>query len=70
MSLETSAGKLSRAAESFRHVWRQVRTDWRDAQAAAFEQKYVTWLESCVKTALMSMGRMDATLAQARRDCG
>ena len=69
MSLKTSTARLNRAAKGFRHVWQQARSDWRDARALGFEEKYVMLLESCVRTALTALDHMDAILAHARRDC-
>ncbi|MGB2822954.1 MAG: hypothetical protein WBF17_18370 [Phycisphaerae bacterium] len=69
MSLKPSSGKLNRSAKSFRDAWQQARIYWRDQRAQAFEEKYVMWLESCVRTALGGMDHMDRMITEARRDC-
>jgi hypothetical protein len=35
-----------------------------------FEKRYLSQLESCIRSAMTAMEKMDAILAQARRDCG
>ena len=69
MSLKTSSAKLNDALKRFRYAWQSARRDWRDAQAVAFERKYVMLIESSIKSALSGVDHMDAVLTRARRDC-
>ena len=69
MSLKISSGKLSRATRDLLHVWQQTRSVWRDARAQGFDQKYITLIQACVRSAHSTMDHMDSLLAQAHRDC-
>ena len=70
MSLATSRARLQGALKELRAQWDQARTKWDDPMSREFEKRYLAPLEPIVRNTISAMDKMDAILAQARRDCG
>ncbi len=70
MSLATSRARLQGALKELNIRWGEVRLKWNDPVSQDFEKRYVATLEPRVRNTLGAMEKMDAMLAQARRDCG
>ncbi|MFA9479191.1 hypothetical protein ACERK3_12940 [Phycisphaerales bacterium AB-hyl4] len=69
MSMHAGRAKLHEAFKQLTRRWQQTQRDWQDPASRAFEQKYLTPLESDVRTVSTAMARMSESLQRARRDC-
>jgi hypothetical protein len=70
MSLATSRARLQGALKELRARWDEARARWDDPMSRDFEKRYLDPLEPTVRNTISAMEKMDAILAQARRDCG
>ncbi|MHC4429329.1 MAG: hypothetical protein ACYS0D_12135 [Planctomycetota bacterium] len=70
MSLATSRARLHGALKELRARWDQAKAKWDDPMSRDFEKRYLSPLEPRVRSTVTAMEKMDAILAQARRDCG
>ena len=53
------------------HVrWDEARAKWDDPMSRDFEARYLNLLEPRIRTVMTAMEKMEAVLAQVRRDCG
>jgi hypothetical protein len=69
MGLQESRGKLSRSLQDLTALWVSTRVHWSDANAEAFEEKYLKPLEMDVRVAASAMDEMASLLTKIRRDC-
>ena len=70
MSLTTSRARLQGALKELRARWDEAKAKWDDPMSREFEKRYLAPLEPVVRNTVSAMEKMDAILAQARRDCG
>lgn len=70
MSMGTSRARLAGAMKQLLVHWELVQAKWDDPVSADFEKKFVRTLEPRIRTAVVAMEKMEAVLAQVRRDCG
>ena len=70
MSLATSRARLQGALKELRARWDEAKAKWDDPMSREFEKRYLAPLEPTVRNTVSAMEKMDAILAQARRDCG
>ena len=69
MSLSGPRGMLMDAKTQYFREWARVREVWDDRNAEAFEQKYVSPVESHVRMATEAMEKLSAITERARRAC-
>jgi hypothetical protein len=69
MGVYEGRGQLSRALKDLKHRWLETKSSWDDANADAFEEKYLGPLEADMRTAVSAMDTMAVLLAQAHHDC-
>jgi hypothetical protein len=70
MGLYESRGGLTKAMSELLLRWRDTKTEWRDAVADRFEERYITPLERDLQHALGAMDQMASLLARIRSECG
>ena len=70
MSMGVSRARLAAATKELLVQWELVRAKWDDPVSASFESTFLKTLEPKVRTAAAAMEKMEAVLAQVRRDCG
>ena len=68
MSLGVGRKKLHEALRSLRVRHTEVRTEWDDQVARAFDRKYMDGLETRIGAAVTAMERMQELIEQARRE--
>jgi hypothetical protein len=49
--------------------WAETKSNWHDAQAAKFEEKFLFTLEQDLRSAFSAMDQMAVLIAQAKNDC-
>jgi len=69
MSLVESKSALSKAGRDLISRWADARANWSDAQADAFEKKYLLPLEDCLRSALSAIDQLNVVLQKIERDC-
>lgn len=69
MSLGVGRKKLHDALRTLRVRHTEVRREWDDRVARAFDAKFIDGLETRVSAAVSAMERMQEELDQARREC-
>ena len=69
MGVHEARGTLGKAFKELMNRWADVRANWDDAQAAAFEETYLRNLEADLRTAGGAMDQISQVLHQVRRDC-
>jgi hypothetical protein len=70
MSLATSRARLQGCIKELRFRWDETKAKWDDPMSREFEARYLNLLEPRIRTVMTAMEKMEAVLAQARRDCG
>lgn len=69
MGVYESRGLLSKAIKELMQRWNEVKTDWDDAAARAFEVNVLEPLQRDAKNAASVMDSATEVLAQVRREC-
>jgi hypothetical protein len=69
MSLVESKGALAKAGRDLFSKWQDARANWSDAQADAFEKKFLLPLEDSLRAALGAMDQLNVVLQKVERDC-
>jgi uncharacterized protein YukE len=69
MGVHEARGTLAKAFKELMNRWADVRANWDDAQAEAFEETYLRNLEADLRTAGGAMDQIGQVLHQVRRDC-
>jgi hypothetical protein len=69
MGLQESRGKVSRSIQDLMALWASTRVHWSDANAQAFEDKYLKPLEMDIRVAASAMDEMASLLMKIKRDC-
>ena len=69
MGVYEGRGQLSRAIKDLKQRWLEAKSQWDDANAERFEEKYIVSLERDLVSALSAMDSMAVTLSQAKHDC-
>lgn len=69
MGVHEARGTLSKAMKELMLRWTDVRSNWDDAQARAFEETYLRNLEADLRMAAAAMDQVGQMLQQVRRDC-
>lgn len=69
MSLGVGRKKLHDALKTLRVRHQEVRRDWDDRVAHAFDARFIEGLDARVSAAVSAMERMQEQLDQARREC-
>ena len=69
MGVHEARGTLAKAFKELMNRWTDVRANWDDAQAVAFEETYLRNLEADLRTAGGAMDQISQVLHQVRRDC-
>jgi hypothetical protein len=69
MGVSESRGQLSKALKDLLLRWSEVKTDWDDAAARAFEQNVLEPLQRDAKNAASAMDSAAEVVSQVRREC-
>ena len=69
MGLHEARGTLAKSFKELMLRWADVRANWDDAQARAFEETYLRNLEADLRVAGAAMDQAAQLLNQVRRDC-
>ena len=69
MGLHEARGTLAKSFKELMLRWADVRGNWDDAQARAFEETYLRNLEADLRVAGAAMDQAAQLLNQVRRDC-
>ena len=69
MSLHEARGTLAKSFKELMLRWADVRANWDDAQARAFEETVLRNLEADMRVAGAAMDQAAQLLNQVRRDC-
>lgn len=69
MGVYEGRGTLSKAIKTLQMQWADTRMEWRDAQAAEFEKRYLIPLESDLRSAVGAMDHMAVLLSRIRQAC-
>lgn len=70
MSLSVGKKKLYDALRVLRVRHAEVRAQWDDQSARAFDARYIDGIDSRVSAAVSAMERMQELLDKARQECG
>ena len=69
MNTRTSAANLAQAMKDLSLVWQQTRSQWRDAKAIEFDDRYLEVLPQHVARASAAMEEIESLLKKVRNDC-
>lgn len=69
MSLSTASVDLANAFKSVRLAWEDIRPEWQDPVADAFETYQWAPLDNHVRNVLQALDRLTPIVAKALRDC-
>ena len=69
MGLHEARGTLAKSFKELMLRWADVRANWDDAQARAFEETYLRNLEADLRVAGAAMDQVGQLINQVRRDC-
>jgi hypothetical protein len=64
-----SRGTLQKHFGELMRRWAELRREWDDPVARAFEQRFIAPIEPDLRNAMSGLDRMATVLAQLRRDC-
>ena len=70
MSLASARARLHGGLKELMAQWEHTTSRWNDPMSREVEKRFLSPLEPRVRSAITAMEKMEATLAQARRDCG
>jgi hypothetical protein len=69
MGLHEARGTLAKAMKELTTRWGDVKANWDDVQARAFEETYLRNLEADLRVAAAAMDQVAQVVNQVRRDC-
>lgn len=69
MGVYEARGQLGKSLKQIHSLWSRTRTEWDDANARNFEERFLVPLEKDLRSAVAAMDHMATILSQARRDC-
>ena len=69
MGVYEGRGQLARAIKDLNARWMETKASWDDANAKAFEEKFLIPLEQDLRQAVGAMDQMAVLLVQAHNDC-
>jgi hypothetical protein len=69
MGVHEGRGQLNRGIKDLMMRWAETKSNWHDAQAAKFEEKFLFTLEQDLRSAFSAMDQMAVLIAQAKNDC-
>ena len=69
MGVYEGRGQLARAMKDLQARWLEARSNWDDANAEKFEEKYITLIAHDLRTALAAMDSVAISISQAVHDC-
>ena len=69
MGMHEARGTLAKAHKELMLRWAEVRGNWDDPQARAFEEQVLRNLEADLRTAGSAMDNLGQLLHAVRRDC-
>ena len=70
MSIVQGHERLVLAAKQLLAEWQVLKETWRDETSRQFEDRYVSMLESEIRSAMLAMDRAQAAIRSAHQDCG
>ena len=69
MGVYEARGSLGKAYKELLLRWAEARSNWDDANARFFEEKFLGPIEQDLKQAIATMDTAAVLLSQIRRDC-
>ena len=69
MGVHEGRARLGKSMKELMMRWSETTTRWKDANADAFESRYLAPLEIDARSAVGAMDQMTQILAQIKRDC-
>jgi thymidylate synthase len=70
MGMTEGRGSLSKSIKELRMHWLETKSQWRDANAQTFENRFLAQWEMDAKAALNGMDQMAHVLQRIKSDCG